>query len=98
MAKHSLENLTLYERLVHLEHNMSAVHDAINRLSGRLDELAQIVAQREQSHLDSVNAQVSRADTLIARLRDESTEHQAPEASADSSQSDSLLDPPSEHY
>jgi hypothetical protein len=100
MPKHSLENLTLYGRLVNLELDMTAVHDAINRLAGRIDELAAIVAQREQSHIESVNAQIDRADTLIARLRDEPTEHQAPEATADPSHPESLLDPsePPSHY
>lgn len=98
MSKHSLEALTLYDRLVNLELDMTAVHDAINRLSGRLDELAQIVAQREQSHIESVNAQIARADSLIAQLRDEPAEHQVSEVSADPSHAEGLLDPSAPNY
>ena len=94
MAQHARADITLYDRLVNLELDMTAVTEAIDRLAQRLDELEDLVAQRDQSHCDAVQAQISRLDNLAARLRDEpagSSGRQAPELTASG-----LLDPASE--
>lgn len=99
MAQHARLDLTIDQRLVNLELDMSVVHDAIDQLSQRLDELEDLVAQRDQSHRDAVQAQIDRLDNLATRLRDEPTtgEHQAEEATANG-----LMDPAPEavttHY
>jgi chromosome segregation ATPase len=94
MAKHALENLSLYERLIKLEQDMSAVHEAVNQLAQRINELEILMQQRDDSHVEAVNEQIARTDGLITRLRDESAgsrEHQAPESSADPAQPEGLL-------
>ena len=57
---------------------MSAVHDAVARLSDRLDLVEQLIKDRDESHVAAVSAQVERIDTLLTELKDE-----LPEAPAD---------------
>lgn len=71
MSQHARLALTITERLDQMELDMSAVHDAIARLSDRLDLVEQAVKDREQSHVDAISAQVDRADQMLALLRDE---------------------------
>ena len=103
MPKHSLENLSLYERLMNLELDMTAVHDAVDRLAQRINELEILMQQRDQSHIEAVNTQINRTDELLDKLRTESAssvEHQAPETSTDSAHPEGLLSDasPAEHY
>ena len=85
MAQHARLDLTIDQRLINLELDMTAVHEAIDRLAQRLDELTDLVEQRDKSHYDAVQVQIDRLDTLTARLRDEPVStggHQAPETTA----------------
>jgi ribosome assembly protein YihI (activator of Der GTPase) len=71
MTRHARLVLTIGERLEQQELDMTAVHDAIARLSDRLDVVEQVIRERDQSHVDAVAAQVGRMDNLLAELRDE---------------------------
>jgi predicted nucleic acid-binding Zn-ribbon protein len=97
MPQHARLASTISERLDQVELDMSAVHDAIARLSDRLDLVEQAVKDREQSHVDAISAQVDRADQMLALLRDESaaqsavTEHPADVESSEPTSHDSGL-------
>ena len=52
--------------------DMTAVHDAVMKLTERLDLLEQRIDARDASHRDAVAAQVDRVDTMLRRLGDES--------------------------
>lgn len=78
MPQHARLTLTLSERLYQLELDMSAVHDAVARLADRLDLVEQALAERDKSHVDTISAQVDRADQMLAFLRDESVQDDGP--------------------
>lgn len=50
---------------------MTIVHDAVSRLAERLDLIEEAIVSRDKSHLDVVEAQINRADDLLAQLREE---------------------------
>lgn len=62
---------------------MTAVHDAVGQLANKLDQIEQLITERDVSQAAVVQAQVERVDTLIDRLRGEQPAEQAPEVSAD---------------
>ena len=78
VPQHARLVLTISERLEQMELDMSAVHDAVARLSDRLDLVEQLIKDRDESHVAAVSAQVERIDTLLTELKDE-----LPEAPAD---------------
>lgn len=82
LARHARADLTIAERLDQLEIDMTAVHDAVGTLAGRLDQIEQLLDERDASHAAVVQAQVERADGLIARLKQEQPAGQAPETSS----------------
>jgi hypothetical protein len=71
MPQHARLTLTISERLEQVELDMSAVHDAVARLSDRLDLVEQLIKDRDDSHVAAVSAQIERVDTLLADLKDE---------------------------
>lgn len=80
MPQHSRLSLTIDERLSQLELDMSAVHDALARLSDRLELVMQAVTEREKSHVEVLDAQVQQVDAMLATLRDEApTAHEPAE-------------------
>lgn len=86
MSNHSRAAMTINDRLDQTELDMTVVHDAIATLSERLDLIEEAVRSRDESHRDAIQAQVTRADSLLAALRDEAPSeesHEPPEVPMD---------------
>lgn len=85
-ARHTRDDLTLYERLLELETDMSAVQDAVGQLAVKLDQVERLMNDQEAAHTAALNEQIARADELIARLQGTQslTVHEAPESAVES--------------
>jgi hypothetical protein len=57
---------------------MTAVHDAVAKLTERLDLLEQRIEARDMSHRDAIATQADRVDTMLRRLDDKPDAHQEP--------------------
>lgn len=78
-ARHTRADLTLYERLLELETDMTAVQDAVGQLAAKLDQIETLMNAQEADHIAAVNDQIARADNLIARLQgNEDSGHSVP--------------------
>ena len=62
---------------------MTAVHEAVGQLASKLDQIEQLINERDADHSAIVQAQIERADLLIGRLKSDEPPGQAVETAAE---------------
>lgn len=70
-SRHARVDLTIADRLEQLEIDMTAVHEAVGQLADKLNQIEQLINERDADHSAVVQAQIERADSLIERLKQE---------------------------
>lgn len=62
---------------------MTAVHEAVGQLASKLDQIEQLINERDADHSAIVQAQIERADSLIDRLKSDEPPGEAAESASE---------------
>lgn len=82
-SRHARVDLTIADRLEQLEIDMTAVHEAVGQLADKLNQIEQLINERDADHSAVVQAQIERADSLIERLKQEQPPGEAVESTSE---------------
>ncbi len=57
---------------------MTAIHDALGTLSEKVVAMVQAMAEREQSHIEAIEAQIAHVENVLGKLGNEAPKVDAP--------------------